>query len=251
MDPITQQPGASGPDEGSAANDEAERASGDARLADPGAAKHAAPRSDVIAARAPATHSSAPAALAVPSRDVLEDIARRQDAKHEAMQAAKSQGQRDEEAAAAALIQRNYRGYRSRRELAGMGLDASTRWVEVRETMPALLLEAAVFPSTLSPFLSSCQCPDRTKCRSANGDLRAPQAIKEGQYRSTPQPRSELNLHSALEKCHATRLPPRTNPERARQAQPRRPFPRRIGRREGELEAHWRGGTACRRRRCE
>ncbi|GME22376.1 iq calmodulin-binding motif protein [Neofusicoccum parvum] len=143
MDPITQQPGASGLDEGNAANDEAERASGDARLADPGAAKHAAPRSDVIAARAPATHSSAPAALAVPSRDVLEDIARRQDAKHEAMQAAKSQGQRDEEAAAAALIQRNYRGYRSRRELAGMGLDASTRWVEVHKLSPAARSRAA------------------------------------------------------------------------------------------------------------
>lgn len=39
-----------------------------------------------------------------------------------------------EEAKAATLIQRNYRGYRARREMRGMGLDASTRWVHaVRE----------------------------------------------------------------------------------------------------------------------
>lgn len=39
-----------------------------------------------------------------------------------------------EEAKAATVIQRNYRGYRARREMRGMGLDASTRWVHaVRE----------------------------------------------------------------------------------------------------------------------
>lgn len=32
---------------------------------------------------------------------------------------------------AAALIQKNYRGYRERRQLQGMGLDASSRWSEV------------------------------------------------------------------------------------------------------------------------
>lgn len=32
---------------------------------------------------------------------------------------------------AAELIQRNYRGYRSRRQLEGMGLDPSARWTEV------------------------------------------------------------------------------------------------------------------------
>ncbi|KAF2201779.1 hypothetical protein GQ43DRAFT_350841, partial [Delitschia confertaspora ATCC 74209] len=36
-----------------------------------------------------------------------------------------------EQKEAAQLIQRNYRGYRTRRQLAGMGLDASTRWAEV------------------------------------------------------------------------------------------------------------------------
>lgn len=33
---------------------------------------------------------------------------------------------------AAQMIQRNYRGYRVRRQLQGMGLDASARWAEVR-----------------------------------------------------------------------------------------------------------------------
>jgi hypothetical protein len=35
-----------------------------------------------------------------------------------------------EEEKAAALIQRNYRGYRERRQLKGLGLTASTRWRE-------------------------------------------------------------------------------------------------------------------------
>ncbi|KAK1834866.1 hypothetical protein QBC39DRAFT_389218 [Podospora conica] len=39
-----------------------------------------------------------------------------------------------DEAKAATVIQRNYRGYRARREMRGLGLDASTRWVHaVRE----------------------------------------------------------------------------------------------------------------------
>jgi hypothetical protein len=32
---------------------------------------------------------------------------------------------------AAQMIQRNYRGYRERRQLKGIGLDASARWHEV------------------------------------------------------------------------------------------------------------------------
>lgn len=156
---------------GPTSHDEERAASGDARLTapDPGAAKQTW-GDDRIAARQSAAHSSAAgrgAALQVPSKDELEAIARRQDAKREAMQAAKSQGQRDEEeAAAAALIQRNYRGYKQRRELAGMGLDASTRWVEVCET---LSLKIAPLPSSstsalaISPLaLRPLQC-DRLK----------------------------------------------------------------------------------------
>lgn len=36
-----------------------------------------------------------------------------------------------EEEEAARKIQRNYRGYRERRQLKGIGLDASARWAEV------------------------------------------------------------------------------------------------------------------------
>lgn len=36
----------------------------------------------------------------------------------------------DEQKQAAQMIQRNYRGYRERRQLQGMGLDASARWAE-------------------------------------------------------------------------------------------------------------------------
>jgi hypothetical protein len=39
-----------------------------------------------------------------------------------------SQAEKEE---AAQLIQRNYRGYRERRQLNGIGLDASARWAEV------------------------------------------------------------------------------------------------------------------------
>jgi hypothetical protein len=37
----------------------------------------------------------------------------------------------EEQRQAAQMIQRNYRGYRERRQLQGMGLDASARWAEV------------------------------------------------------------------------------------------------------------------------
>lgn len=40
-----------------------------------------------------------------------------------------------EEEQAAQLIQRNYRGYRERRQLRGLGLDASDRWAEVGSTL--------------------------------------------------------------------------------------------------------------------
>jgi hypothetical protein len=44
---------------------------------------------------------------------------------------ATEQQDRDQEHAAQ-MIQRNYRGYRERRQLQGIGLDAGARWVEVR-----------------------------------------------------------------------------------------------------------------------
>jgi hypothetical protein len=45
------------------------------------------------------------------------------------VQPKKDESRHEEEAAQ--LIQRNYRGYRERRQLAGMGLDANARWAEV------------------------------------------------------------------------------------------------------------------------
>lgn len=41
----------------------------------------------------------------------------------------------DREAKAAGLIQRNYRGYKTRRELQGMGLDPTARWGEALHHM--------------------------------------------------------------------------------------------------------------------
>lgn len=38
----------------------------------------------------------------------------------------------DKQEHAAQMIQRNYRGYRERRQLQGIGLDASARWAEVQ-----------------------------------------------------------------------------------------------------------------------
>jgi hypothetical protein len=40
-----------------------------------------------------------------------------------------------EQEQAAQMIQRNYRGYRTRRQLNGMGLDASSRWAEVKHRL--------------------------------------------------------------------------------------------------------------------
>ena len=70
--------------------------------------------------------------LALPSPEVLRDIAVKQDAKaRELAQKWKQQYPPDERKDAAQVIQRNYRGYKARRELQGYGLDPSLRWVDV------------------------------------------------------------------------------------------------------------------------
>jgi hypothetical protein len=69
--------------------------------------------------------------LALPSPEVLREIAAKQEAKaHELAQKRKQQHSPDEQKNAAQVIQRNYRGYRARRELQGYALDPSLRWVE-------------------------------------------------------------------------------------------------------------------------
>lgn len=60
-----------------------------------------------------------------------DQIAAQQDAKENERKAAQPPEQREEQAVAAQMIQRNYRGYRERRQLKGLGLDPSTRWIEV------------------------------------------------------------------------------------------------------------------------
>lgn len=74
--------------------------------------------------------------FALPPPDKLRDIEIRQNERAEEIWAARVQKQAsaglpDEHDKAAALIQRNYRGYRERRALQGHGLDPSTRWLEV------------------------------------------------------------------------------------------------------------------------
>jgi hypothetical protein len=50
---------------------------------------------------------------------------------HQDVVAAPARAEQQEQHAAE-MIQRNYRGYRERRQLQGIGLNASARWVEVR-----------------------------------------------------------------------------------------------------------------------
>lgn len=77
--------------------------------------------------------------LRQPTEEEIERISRVQEAKEEDIIkkrfSMESPGMNEKERAkAAALIQRNYRGYRTRRQMQGFGLDASSRWVEaVRE----------------------------------------------------------------------------------------------------------------------
>lgn len=70
----------------------------------------------------------------LPSKEQLREIAARQDAKEKEVAAARASERRREsgnkERNAAEVIQRNYRGYRSRREMAGYGISSQTRWLE-------------------------------------------------------------------------------------------------------------------------
>jgi hypothetical protein len=91
----------------------------------------------------------------LPSKEKLREIAAKQDAKEKEIKAARARRQStanhspNEQEAAAQIIQvgddqhpnsstsdaepdqRNYRGYRERREMRGLGLSASTRWFDV------------------------------------------------------------------------------------------------------------------------
>lgn len=82
--------------------------------------------------------------LALPSPEKLREIAAKQDAKAaELRELRKQPSSQDPRELAAKLIQKNYRGYRTRRSIQGYGLDSSARWTE--------LLKEAKYYNTTSP----------------------------------------------------------------------------------------------------
>ena len=75
--------------------------------------------------------------LVLPAPEVLAEIARKQEARAAEIRAARAARRRskdgeeqDREKKAAVVIQRNYRGHRTRRAMEGRGLDPSVRWIE-------------------------------------------------------------------------------------------------------------------------
>ena len=72
----------------------------------------------------------------LPSQATMSHIAKIQERKEHDInakyKAAPEKGIGLDEAEAAKAIQRTYRGHRARRELAGLSLDPTTRWIEVR-----------------------------------------------------------------------------------------------------------------------
>lgn len=82
--------------------------------------------------------------LALPSPEVLREIEAKQNAKAAELRRLRTQpSQHDEQETAAKLIQKNYRGYRTRRTMQGYGIDSSARWTE--------LLKETKYYNTTSP----------------------------------------------------------------------------------------------------
>lgn len=105
-----------------------------------------------------------------PSRERIAEIAAKQDAKAAARKAAQPKRKSHEEEQAAQMIQRNYRGYRERRQLAGMSLDSSARWVEaIKEarwrnaTKPISRSECSRSIGELSPGVRARRDPDAAR----------------------------------------------------------------------------------------
>lgn len=70
----------------------------------------------------------------LPPAEQLRELAIRQDAKEKEVREARIKRTTSEHQAAAELIQRNYRGYRARREIKGYSLSPSQRWAQVWTT---------------------------------------------------------------------------------------------------------------------
>lgn len=83
----------------------------------------------------------------LPDAEVMCHIAKIQEGKEaeiEAYYAATPQkGVGLNEAEAARAIQRTYRGHRARRELAGLSLDPTTRWVEVLRKLERFIIKSS------------------------------------------------------------------------------------------------------------
>lgn len=69
----------------------------------------------------------------LPSVEVLKEIEKKQNERAKAVREKRLAAAReeDERTAAAEMIQRNYRGHRTRRAMKGFSLDPGTRWMEV------------------------------------------------------------------------------------------------------------------------
>jgi hypothetical protein len=70
-----------------------------------------------------------------PAQDADRDASPEQHDIHSPPHAEQAGLKSGEQEQAAQMIQRNYRGYRTRRQLNGMGLDAESRWDEVRHSI--------------------------------------------------------------------------------------------------------------------
>lgn len=79
----------------------------------------------------PTTPSTKYDPLALPSPEKLREIEQRQNERAKETRAKRQRASVDERTHAAEIIQRNYRGHQTRRELKGYALDPSTRWLEV------------------------------------------------------------------------------------------------------------------------
>lgn len=96
----------------------------------------------------------------------------------------------DEQKQAAQMIQRNYRGYRERRQLAGMGLDASARWAEVgdvRITSEDMWLMVPGYTRRLAPHHDTSCAP--TKYLKRSGVMRRdPSHVRKKRHCATTSP---------------------------------------------------------------
>ncbi|KAH0385791.1 hypothetical protein KCU92_g3274, partial [Aureobasidium melanogenum] len=112
----------------------------------------------------------------LPPKEKLREIAARQDAKEKEIKEARARRLStcnqppNQQETAAETIQRNYRGYRDRREMRGLGLSASTRWFDAvqearyrNSTQPMSRDERARHASTHVSTPGNCEAREKWK----------------------------------------------------------------------------------------